>query len=112
MLSILVLKLSRLDLNKLKLFSKQNIFFIKKKGDKLYNGLLEIKTEQPIPESKMPSFYKKDNDDFVIIDEIRNDTNSFVGEINPDITGKLTKMRIKIPNSFKTWLLIEEINLA
>ena len=81
-------------------------------GDKLYNGLLQIKTEQPIPESKMPSFYKKDNDDFVIIDEIRNDTNSFVGEINPDITGKLTKMRIKIPNSFKTWLLIEEINLT
>lgn len=80
--------------------------------DKLYNSTLHIKTVNPIKESLLPSNYLLTSDNFYIIDNFSNDLGTFVGLINPNITGKISQMRIHIPVGYETWIIITEIEIS
>lgn len=80
--------------------------------DKLQNASLHIKTENPIPDSILPKNYVKTSDDFYVIDSFSKDVGVVGGTIDPEITGKITDVRIHISSSSDTWILITEISLT
>ena len=73
---------------------------------------MHIKTVNPIPDTKLPSSYVKTSDDFYIIDKFSNEIGIVSGEIDPKITGKISQIRIHIPNSYETWIIVTEINFS
>ena len=80
--------------------------------DRLYNATLHIKTVDPIAEAKVPSGYIKTSDGFWIIDKFSNELGIVSGEIDPNATGKISQIRIHIPNSYETWIIITEVNFS
>ena len=64
---------------------------------------------KPIRDDLLPSNYQPTTDNFYIIDRFSNDLGTFNGQINPNITGKISQFRIHIPVSYETWIIITEI---
>jgi hypothetical protein len=63
----------------------------------------------PIRDDLVPSNYRLTTDNFYIIDTFSNDLGTFSGNINVNITGKISQFRIHIPVSYETWIIITEI---
>ena len=80
--------------------------------DKLYNATLHIKTLKPVDESRLPRDYIPTSDDFYIIDRFSNELGTVSGKIEPSLVGQITQIRIHIPSSSETWVIISEIDFA
>jgi hypothetical protein len=80
--------------------------------DKLYNSTLHIKPEAPIPDNIIPKNYVKTSDDFYVVDSFSNELGFVDGSLDPKIVGKIKEIRIHIPTSSETWIIITEINFS
>ena len=81
--------------------------------DKLYNATFHIKTSKPIAEeTRLPHHYMPTSDDFYIIDKFSNELGTVSGKIDPSLVGQITQIRIHIPNSSETWVIISEIDFT
>ena len=80
--------------------------------DKLYNATFHIMPEKPILGTKLPDTYAKLTDGFYMIDKFSNELGIVSGELDPSLVGKLTKIRIHIPQASETWIIISEIDFA
>lgn len=80
--------------------------------DKLYNATFHIKPEHPIPSDRVPSSYSLTSDSFYIIDQFSNDLGTVSGHIDPQVTGKISQIRIHIPNASETWIILSEIDFS
>jgi hypothetical protein len=81
--------------------------------DKLFDATLQIKPEKEIEDkSKLPSKYELTSDGFLIIDKFSSELGSVSGEINVDVVGKLSEIRVHIPHTLETWILINEIHFS
>ncbi len=81
--------------------------------DKLFDATLQIKPVNKIGDkSKLPSGYELTSDGFLIIDKFSSQLGTVSGEINADVVGELSEIRIHIPHTQETWILINEINFS
>lgn len=80
--------------------------------DKLYNASFHIKTVNPIEPHRLPKSYIPTSDKFYIIDKFSNELGTVRGTIDPAVTGKIAQIRIHIPNSSETWIIISEIDFS
>jgi len=81
--------------------------------DKLYDATFQIKPVKEIDnKSILPSNYELTTDGFLIIDKFSSQLGTVMGEINVDIVGKLSEIRIHIPHTLETWILINEIHFS
>ena len=60
----------------------------------------------------MPKEYQKLTDGYYNIDKFSNELGIVSGVIDPIITGKLSKIRIHIPQSSETWIIVSEIDFS
>lgn len=66
----------------------------------------------PIELQRLPKNYLLTSDSFYIIDTFSNVLGTVRGTIDPNVTGKISQVRIHIPNSSETWIIISEIDLS
>ena len=80
--------------------------------DRLYNATFHILPENKLDDSKLPKEYQKLTDGYYNIDKFSNELGIVSGVIDPIITGKLSKIRIHIPQSSETWIIVSEIDFS
>lgn len=80
--------------------------------DKLYNATFHIKTQRPIQAGKIPKNFIPTSDNFYIIDTFSNQLGTVRGNIDPNVTGLISEVRIHIPTKTDTWIIISEIDLS
>ena len=68
--------------------------------------------EKKIESSKLPKEYSKLSDGFYMIDHFSNSLGTVSGVLDPDLTGKITKIRIHIPQASETWIIVSEIEFS
>lgn len=52
------------------------------------------------------------SDNFYIIDTFSNQLGTIKGNIDPNVTGLISEVRIHIPTKSDTWIIISEIDLS
>lgn len=80
--------------------------------DKLYNATFQVKPEKPIELNNLPDNYKQAGQGFYMINRFSNALGMVSGTIDPNITGKISQIRIIIPFASETWIILSEIEFA
>lgn len=80
--------------------------------DKLHNATFQIKPEKRILFPRLPNNYQDIGGGFYIIDKFSHALGSVSGTIDPHITGKISQIRIVIPEASETWIILSEINFS
>jgi len=68
--------------------------------------------EKKIDDLKLPKEYTKSSDGFYMIDQFTNSMGTVSGFIDPNVVGKINKIRITIPQASETWIIVSEIDFS
>ncbi len=80
--------------------------------DKLLQATLQIQTEKSIPKKNLPAEYISLEDRFYIVNKFSSDLGIASGFLDPSVTGKITKIKIQIPEASETWVILSEIGIS
>merc|ERR1719468_326820 len=80
--------------------------------DKLRHSSFQIQTLNEIPKNKLPTEYIRHKDRFYTVNKFSSDLGIVSGTLKPEITGKISKLKINIPEASETWIILSEIDIA
>ncbi len=80
--------------------------------DKFFNSTFSIQTLTPIIKSSIPSNYVALKDNYYTIDRVFDESGTFSGYLNPNVTGKVTRIRIDFTCVSESWLVISDLDFS
>ena len=80
--------------------------------DRFCNSTLSIQTITPIVKSLMPASYVVHKDNYYTIDRVFDQSGTFSGYIDPNVTGKISRIRIEIGSASESWLVISDVDFS